>query len=298
MVRPIASWSATLLLAAVLGCGGSTRENVVTPSAAGRCQMSLAVPPSLPAAGAQVTGELSAARDCTWTAQTTSTWLRIDPTSGQGQATLTLTASDNPQGRSRSATVDINQQLFTVTQEGLPCHFAVAPSSISIGHQGGRAAVQLSTLEGCSWTTQSSQPWLRVVTGSGGEASATIELAIDSNTEAERSALLTIATLLVAVSQQAGPNDRTECRFSLDPGAHTIPAAGGSGSFSLSTLPGCAWSAVSNQSWITIVSSANVIGSSNVQYRVEPNLSTSTRSGAIAAGTRRHVVQQEGSPRP
>jgi hypothetical protein len=302
VVRPIARWSATfiaaaLLVSAGLGCGGSTTD-LVTPSPGARCQMSLTVPASMPAAGARVTAHLAAARDCTWSAQTDATWLQIEPASGQGDATLTLTAAENPAGRSRSATINVNDQPFTVSQEGAPCRFQLTPSSISMGHQGGRASIQLSTLEGCSWTTQSSQPWLRVVTGSGGEAGATIEVAVDSNTGPERSGLLHVATLLVVVNQSAALDDRTRCRFSLGPGARLIPAAGGSGSFSVSTLPGCAWGAASSQPWITIVSSANVIGSGDIHYRVAANPSTSVRSGEITAGTRRHVVQQEGAPRP
>jgi hypothetical protein len=294
MVRPIAIWSAACLSAALLGCG-STEQELVTPSAGGRCQMTLAVPP-LPAAGARVTAHLSAARDCAWTANATDTWLRVEPTTGQGETTLTLTAAENPMGRARSATINLNEQPFTVTQDAAPCQFQVLPSSLSVGHQGGRTPIQLTTLEGCSWTTQSSQPWLRVVAGSGGDASATIEVAVDSNTGPERPGLLNVATLLLVVNQSAAPNDRTQCRFSLDPGARAIPAAGGSGSFSVSTLPGCAWSAASNQPWIVIVSSANVIGASEVHYRVEPNPSASVRSGAVSAGTRRHVVQQAGAP--
>ena len=258
--------------------------------------MSLTVP-AMPAAGARVTAQLAAARDCTWLAQTDATWLHIEPASGQGEATLTLTAAENPTGRSRSASVNVNDQLFAVSQEAALCRFQLMPSTISMGHQGGRASIQLSTLEGCSWTTHSSQPWLRVVTGSGGEASATIEAAIDSNTGPERSGLLQVATLLVVVNQNAALDDRTRCRFSVDPGARLIPAAGGNGSFSVSTLPGCAWGAASTQPWITIVSSANVFGAGAIHYRVAANPSTSVRSGEITAGTRRHVVQQEGAPR-
>ena len=201
-------------------------------------------------------------------------------------------------GRTRSATININQQSFAVTQDAVPCRFQVMPSGISMGHQGGRTSIQLSTLEGCSWTSQSSESWLRVVSGSGGEASAAIEVAVDSNTGPERSGLLNVATLLIVVNQNAAPNDRTQCRFSLDPGARSIPAAGGSGSFSVSTLPGCAWGAASSQPWIIIVSSANMTGSGDVHYRAEANPTTSGRSGVITAGTRRHVVQQEAAPRP
>jgi len=260
--------------------------------------MSLSLAAPLPATGARVTTLLSATRDCTWTAQSSETWLQLEPMSGQGDATLTLTAADNPMGRVRSATLNVNEQRFPVAQEAAPCRFQATPSSISMGHQGGRTSIQLSTLEGCSWTTQSSQPWLRVVTGSGGEASMAIEVAVDSNTGPERSGVLNVATLVVVVNQNPAPNDRTRCQFSLDPGARFIPAAGGDGSFGVSTLAGCAWGVASNQPWITIVSSANMSGPGDVHYRVESNPSTSVRSGVITAGTRRHVVQQEAAPRP
>ena len=298
MYRPTAWWSATFAAAAAIACGGSTQQDLVTPSAGGRCQMSLAAPESLPAVSTQVTAELTTARDCTWNARSEAAWLQVQPASGQGGATLTLTAAENPQGRNRAAALVINDQQFTVLQAAAPCRFEVTPASVSMSHQGGRVSLQVTTLEGCSWTTQSSQPWLRVVSGSGGEASGMVEIAVDSNTEGERSALLTVATLLVSVHQSAGPNDRSECRFSVSPGSRTVAAAGGTGSFSVSTLPGCAWSPASNQPWIVVVSSGNVIGSSTVQYRVDPNPSTSVRSGAVTAGTRQHVVRQDGSPRP
>jgi Viral BACON domain/Putative binding domain, N-terminal len=296
MVRPVAFWSATCAAAVLLGCGGST-EQVVTPSSGTRCQMSLGAV-SFSAAGGRMTAPLSAARECLWSARTSATWLQVEPASGQGEATLTFVAAENPQGRTRSATVDINDQPFTVAQAPAPCRYEVTPPTASVGHQGGRLTLQLSTLEGCTWTTASSQPWLRVASGSGGDTSAAIQLAVDSNTGAERSALLRVATLVVSVSQAPGPNDRTECRFSLHPGSFTVPAAGGTGSFGVSTLPGCAWSAASTQPWVVIVTSANVIGSGPVSYRVDPNPSPSVRSAAITAGTRQHVVRQEAGPRP
>jgi Viral BACON domain/Putative binding domain, N-terminal len=297
MGRPIAVWSATLVAALAIACGGSTEQELVAPTAAGRCQMSL-VAPQVPAAGAQVAAQLSTTRDCAWSARTTAPWLQIEPTSGQGEATLTLTAAENPQGRNRSATVDINDQRFPVVQEAAPCRFEVNPAAVSLTYKGGRIFVQLTTLDGCNWATQSSQPWLRVVSPSGGDTSAKLELAVDSNLGAERSALLSVATLLVAVSQDAGPNDSSACRFSLGPGSRTIPAAGGTASFAVSTRPGCAWSVSSNQPWIAVLTSGSPIGPDTVHYRVEPNPSTAIRSGAITAGTRRHVVTQEAMPRP
>jgi hypothetical protein len=298
MVRSIAMWSATLFVAATGACGGSTEQELVTPTAGDRCQMSLSVPATVPSAGAQVVVPFTAARDCVWSARPTAPWLDVQPVVGQGSTALTLTVGENPLGRQRSASLDINGQSFAVLQEAAPCWFQVQPAEVAVPHQGGRATVQLSTREGCAWTTSSSQPWLRVVTGSGGESSGALELAVDANTGAERSALLSVATLLVEVSQQANPNDRSSCRFSLGPGSRVIAAAGGTGSFTVSVQAGCAWTVASSQPWVTIVSSLNPIGPGEVVYRVDPNPLPTTRSAAIAAGPRRHVVTQEAAPRP
>jgi hypothetical protein len=297
MWRSIVIWSATALGAATVACGGSTQQEVLSPPTAIRCPIGF-VTPQFPAAGAQVSVQLTATRDCAWAVQGVPDWLRIEPTAGQGNGTLTIVATPNPLGRNRTTTLDISGQSFTVVQEGVPCRFEARPSTIEVGHQGGRVSLQLTTLEGCTWTTQSSQPWLRVIRPSGGDTSSTIELAIDSNQAAERSAVLTIATLVVAVNQDAGPGDNSACRFSIGPGSHLIPAAGGTNSFVVATRPGCAWTVSSNRPWIRILTTFNPIGPDTVRYEVDPNPSTASRSGIISAGTRRHVVTQEGIARP
>jgi hypothetical protein len=289
---------AVLLLATAAACGGSTEQEIFAPDLVTRCQMSLATPSPLPADAAQATASLSTSRDCTWSVSVGSPWLSVTPASGQGAASLTLAATQNPQGRARSTTIDINDQQFTVTQNGQPCRFEVAPANIEVEHQGGRVAVRVTTLEGCSWTTQVSQGWMRIVSGSGGDGPATIELAVDSNRGAERSAVLSVATARVTVTQEAGPDDRTECQYSIGPGARTFPAAGGQGTFRVSTMPACAWGAASTQPWITILSTTNGSGTADVQYRVDANASTGARSGAITVGTRRHVIQQQGAASP
>jgi all-beta uncharacterized protein len=290
--RAFAIWSVILLLACGIACGGATELEVAGPGNTTRCLMSLTVPPPLPAGGTQVETSLSTERDCTWAVHTSDSWLAISPEAGQGDARLTLIARANPQGRTRSATIDVNDQHFTVVQSGQPCRYDVAPTSVAVPHQGGRIAIRLTTLDGCTWTTQASQPWLRVVVGSGGEASATLDVAVDSNSGPERSAVLSVAALIVAVHQGAGPDDRSECQYSIDPGASTIPAAGGNSSFRVATLTQCAWGAVANQPWVRVIS-ANGMGPGEVQYRVDANTSASNRSATITVGTRRHVVTQQ-----
>ena len=297
MARPAVLWSAIVIAAAGLACGGSTQQDVIVPSGDGRCQMSLTMTGPLPAAGGQTTGQLSAPRECVWSGQSTADWLQFDPMSGQGAGTLTFTAGANPLGRSRAASITVNEHQFSVAQEASPCRFEVSPSTLAMGHRGGRTTLHVTTLEGCVWTAQGSQPWVRVAMGGSGESSSSVEVAVDSNPGPERSGTIVVGPLIVVVNQQAGPDDRTECRFSVHPGSHILPSTGGQASFNVSTLPACSWHAASSQPWIVVLSVTNPIGSSEVHYRVEPNTSTSVRSGVITAGTRRHIVQQEGAPR-
>ncbi|MDQ6699364.1 MAG: DUF4214 domain-containing protein, partial [Acidobacteriota bacterium] len=59
------------------------------------------------------------------------------------------------------------------------------------------------------------------------------------------------------------------------------PAGASSGSLAITAFAGCAWSATSNASWITIASGASGSGSGNVVYAVGPNTGP-FRSGSIS----------------
>jgi len=72
---------------------------------------------SEPASG---TVGLSISPGCRWAARTDSAWLAVSPASGVGNAQLTYTALDNPSAQSRSATITVAAQTFTVTQDGKP----------------------------------------------------------------------------------------------------------------------------------------------------------------------------------
>jgi hypothetical protein len=293
-MRAIVSLSLSLIL--VSACGGSTRSSVVGPSGeATRCQISLTSPP-VPSGGAHVNAQLTTARDCAWSATSEVPWLVLEPSSGQGEGTIVLAAEPNPTGRSRNANIAINDQRFVITQDPQACRFDVTPREVKVPAFGGRPSVQVTTLEGCDWTTASSQPWMRVISGSGGESSRSIEIGVESNAGDDRSAQLTVAGIIVDVQQAAASAERIRCEYSMDPGAGPVfPAAGGEGRTAVHVQPACHWFARSSQSWIVIVSNPNGAGVSEIQYRVAPNPSRSQRSAQVVVGTVRHVVTQRGT---
>lgn len=83
------------------------------------------------------------------------------------------------------------------------------------------------------------------------------------------------------------------CTFRIPQTSPFIKQSGGTGTVSLTTQAGCAWTAVSNASWILITSNSSGAGNAKVHYLVSPNDTPSTsRSGTITiAGQSFRIVQ-------
>jgi len=82
------------------------------------------------------------------------------------------------------------------------------------------------------------------------------------------------------------------CSFTLSVPGGSIPAAGGYGSVSVSTNSGCAWTAVSNASWITLTSYVSGSGAGGVTFSAQPNNTQAPRTGTITIGNQTVVVTQ------
>ena len=189
----------TLLAAA---CGGTTVTELGGPAPT-RCLTSFASPsPTVPAEGGSVRVTVSAERECTWSARGDGSWLQVSPTSGQGEAPITITVSENPEGRPRSAAVVVNDQRLSVRQEPAPCVFTLSARAQAVAAGGGRVAVGVTTPAGCDWVASSPVPWARVLT-SGASGAGTAEVAVDANSGASRSAELSVAGQAFTITQAA-----------------------------------------------------------------------------------------------
>ena len=73
-------------------------------------------------------------------------------------------------------------------------------------------------------------------------------------------------------------------------------AGGATVSVDIDVAGGCAWTAVSSASWITVLSGASGTGDGTISYRVDPNPAGTSRSGTIAIGGRLLTVIQAGAP--
>lgn len=82
------------------------------------------------------------------------------------------------------------------------------------------------------------------------------------------------------------------CSATLNPTSATYTAAGGSGTFDVTTGAGCDWTAVSNDSWIHVTSGGSGTGNGTVGYSVDAN-SGSARIGTITASGQTFTVNQD-----
>ncbi|HKU75206.1 MAG TPA: S8 family serine peptidase [Pyrinomonadaceae bacterium] len=81
------------------------------------------------------------------------------------------------------------------------------------------------------------------------------------------------------------------CTFALSPTSAGFAAVGGPATVTVMTQAGCNWTAVSNNSFITITSGASGSGTGIVNYSVATNTSTS-RSGSLTIAGLTHSVSQ------
>ena len=93
---------------------------------------------SVPAGGGTGSTGVTSPAGCAWTGVSNSTsWLTVTGgASGSGNGTVAFSAAANSSTSSRTGTLTIAGQSFSVTQPGIACTYAIAPTSGSVA--GGR----------------------------------------------------------------------------------------------------------------------------------------------------------------
>ena len=244
---------------------------------------------SVPTEGGTRTVAVDADSACSWTAATNVGWLSVtDSPTGIGKGIVTINAAANT-GAARTGTLTIAGQTFTVNQDA-GCLGSISPASASVGAAGGVGPqVGVTIPAGCGWTATSSVPWLTITAGSSGTGNGAVGFAVAANTGAARTGTLTIARQVFTVTQAGA------CAFTLNPASYSASAAGGNGPTVAVTGPaGCAWTAASSVSWLTVTSGASGTGNGTVAFTVGAN-SGSLRTGNIAIAGNMFTVTQAGA---
>jgi uncharacterized protein (TIGR03437 family) len=84
--------------------------------------------------------------------------------------------------------------------------------------------------------------------------------------------------------------------YAVSPATQSVAAAGGTGSVTVTALAGCAWTAASNNSWITVTSGRSGVGGGTVSYSVAANNSSIPRTGTMTIAGQTFTITQAALP--
>lgn len=147
--------------------------------------------------------DVSASNGCEWTASSNASWITITSgASGSGNGRVNYLVLANVAG-SRTGTLTIAGQTFTLTQAALLCTYSVSPGKQRVEAEAGSGTFSVSTSSGCSWTAHSDASWLTVTAGASGAGDGSVSFSHTANTgDADRKGTLTIAGRTVEVEQK------------------------------------------------------------------------------------------------
>jgi hypothetical protein len=296
--------SGVLLLAlGIATAGGCSKNNPVEPSACGYTLSSTSQ--SAAAEGGQLSINVTrASGTCGWTAQSDASWITLLNPSGSETAALGYSVSSNMTTESRAGHVTVSwtggSSQLTLTQAGrttpATCTYSVDPLSVTAPAEGssGQSTVTVNGTN-CNWSAQANQFWIHITSATPGPNTGTIAYTVDPNTGAQRFGRIIVTH--TAGTTDIGFTQNAPCSAALNPTTQSVPNAGGSFTTAFTTAAGCAWTAASDASWLTISSATSGTGDAAISYAVAAN-SGAPRTGHITVtvgGTSAQLTVNQGT---
>ncbi len=171
------------------------------------------------------------------------------------------------------------------------CTYSVTQSSFSAPAAGTTVVAPLSltvtTQSGCTTAATSQADWISIVNAAG-TGSRSISFSVTGNPGVVgRTGQWTVGDKTITVTQAA------DCSFILTPASASIPAARTPSSFSINASSNrCAWTAVPQDSWLSISLGGAGTGDGTSGYTAEQNLTPVPRASAIVVVNKSHTVNQ------
>ncbi|HVM60044.1 MAG TPA: choice-of-anchor tandem repeat GloVer-containing protein [Verrucomicrobiae bacterium] len=179
------------------------------------------------------------------------------------------------------------------TGSGGNCSYSINPTNAAFGAAGGSDTVSVLASNGCAWTATNNDSFITITSGSSGSGNGTVHYTVAANTSTnEQIGTMTIAGETFTVTE-AGTTSGGECTFTLSPTSVTLTAKGGSKNVSVKVKDKtCAWTAVSNDPFITITSGSSGTGPGKVVFSVPGNTNTTALMGTMTIAGQTVTVNQ------
>lgn len=238
-----------------------------------------------------------------WTVNTTAEWLVVTPTSGNGNATLTLTAEANTLSEPRTAEITAstkdNSATMVVTQQAPQYYINVTPKDIVCDKDGGEYVIQVSS--NIDWTVSVPQ-WITssVLQGSN-DATVTLTVgAIAAEFSESRDARVFFGNLVTSDNVHVVQEIDPVLGIEISPLSLTVACVGETKTVAVTTED--AWTVSTTAGWISL-SPAEGQGNAEVSVTVNENPEYTERMAFVNFTTAGGVqvvlmVRQEATPDP
>ncbi|MEX1312356.1 MAG: S8 family serine peptidase, partial [Candidatus Sulfomarinibacteraceae bacterium] len=157
-----------------------------------------------PASGGGGIVRLTTADGCPWSTSSRVDWITVAPPNGTGSKVIGYTVDANP-GPARTGEVIIADLVFTVSQAGSGCSYALSPTTETFSAAGGAGSFAVDVDAGCAWAAVSGDAWITVTSGSGsGSGPGEVSYSVDANGgQEQRSGSILVGDAVFTVVQTA-----------------------------------------------------------------------------------------------
>lgn len=237
------------------------------------------------------TVSVTTAGSCSWQVENTNDWITIlAPVGGSdsGNGQVRYVVSPNTAQVTRSATIIIAGELFTVTQSAYDCNFKLSATTREHGYPARTDSLTVTTTSNCVWTVQNTNPWVTIniptgVPPTGGPGNGPISYSIELNEyPVQRTGFVTVGdhggglVARLSITQRAFP-----CQYQLSPTNRNHGDGPTNRTFDIRTDRNCPWTVLVTNEWVRITSDTSGTGSNTVAYAVDANETLSERFAVI-----------------
>ncbi len=226
-----------------------------------------------------------------WSASSSANWTVIQGAfNGTGNGTVKYTVLPNGNTSTRSASITINNNIYTVNQTGPAANTTISPTSKNFP-QGGASGTVITVLSNTNWTATPSDTWISIIgSGNGTSPGGNVTFDVAANPLlGSRSGNITIADKVYSITQN-GLNNVTN----LTPTSFSAIPAGGSRQ-TIAVNSTTAWTAVSNVTWVTINSGSSGSGNGTIIFTVGVQPLPASRDANITVNESVCTIHQFGA---
>jgi hypothetical protein len=159
---------------------------------------------NVPAAGGTGSVNVTTTAGCPRIAQSNVSWITITSAANEtGNGAVTFSVAAN-MGSTRSGTITVGGQTFTVNQE-IGCAYSLSSSSVSFLASGGNNSFNIVSGTGCAWTAVSNADWITITSGNSGSGNSTVSFSVAVNNGPARTGTITAGGQTFTVRQDTLP---------------------------------------------------------------------------------------------